>query len=958
MNEHPDSNLLKELFAMPSLLEGQASRQEIAQMLVQVMGRLPGVGACQVCLAGGLAHSSGFPSTECSTCPQRGSFPLPLSVQCNLEGFDRMPLATAGAVHGFLVCSLADPEAFAAYRPFVENFCHFVALSLECRLRAEDLQAGGGAGQEHCLEHLRFLECLDRVNRAILATDDPEAVMSDVLDSVLSIFDCDRTFLLSPCDPEAPSWHVPVERTKPQFPGAFKAGAVVPMDDEFSQTLRIILSSGIPSQFGPHHHPLPEQVSQRFGYKSAITMALHPRLGKPWIFGMHQCSYARNWTPEEERLFQEIGRRISDALTGLLAHRASRESESRYRRITEALTDYQYSVRVENGRASERMTSSACVAVTGYTSEEYAADPRLWLDRVVSEDREMVQERFRQILAGKDVPPLTHRIVRKDGAECWVCETTILQRDASGQLLSFDGVLKDITSLKLAEERLRKLSRAVEQSPASIVITDLEARIEYVNPKFSELTGYTSAEVLGRNPSILQSGETPAETYEQMWRALCSGKEWQGEFSNRKKNGERYWELASISPIFNATGTVTHYLGIKEDITERKRREVEVRQTQKMEALGQLAGGVAHDFNNVLTVIQCNASLLDMGGLNEVERAGATQQISEATERASRLTRQLLMFSRRQPVQQKSLDLNEVVLNMTKMLRRLIGDHISLVAHCAEAAPVFADTGMLEQILLNLALNARDAMPHGGRLEVNTDIAETDGHTGKFVRLQMSDDGVGIAPDALPHIFEPFYTTKEVGQGTGLGLATVLGIVEQHQGWVEVESVLGSGTTFKIYFPCHEGAEFKNEGHKRALEGPRGFETILLVEDESSLRQMLREVLERHGYRVYIADSAQSALAVWSKQRDRIALVLTDMVMPGGTSGWELGQRLESEKPGLKVIYSTGYTDEMLGAASALRGTPIFLEKPYYPGELLRTLRACLDAAHSPVEKSAEPPCG
>ena len=522
-----------------------------------------------------------------------------------------------------------------------------------------------------------------------------------------------------------------------------------------------------------------------------------------------------------------------------------------------------------------------------------------------------------------------------------------------GTVTSVLSVARDITTLKRTEEELRKLSRAVEQSPVSIVITDLDGKIEYVNPKLCQVTGYTQAEVLGRTPRILKSGEMSQAEYRQLWQTIKSGKEWRGEFHNRKKNGELFWELASLSPIFDGSGTITHFLAVKEDITEHKRLEHEFRQAQKMEAFGQLAGGVAHDFNNLLTVIQGNATLLETGTLSEDEQGEALRQISQASERASSLTRQLLMFSRRQAVRLESLDLNDVVLNMTKMLQRLIGEHITLVSEYAPGgAPVQADVGMMEQVLMNLAVNSRDAMPNGGRLSIQTkllslgeDATRTNprARPGRFVRLSVADTGEGIAPEHLAQIFEPFFTTKDIGKGTGLGLATVFGILEQHRGWIEVESRLSEGTTFRYYLP-HLDDIRERRPERRPLQGQRGgSETVLLVEDEPSLRRLARRLLERQGYRVHEAESAIAALSVWSEHRDEIALLLTDMVMPDGMSGWELSKCLQAEKPSLKVIYSSGYTDEMLGDASCLRGAFNFLEKPYKPGQILAKVRDVLD---------------
>ncbi|MDO8312835.1 MAG: PocR ligand-binding domain-containing protein, partial [Sideroxyarcus sp.] len=317
--------------------------------------------------------------------------------------------------------------------------------------------------EQQRLAHLKFLENLNQINRAIQGANNLEQMMSDVLDAVLSIFDCDRAFLMYPCDPEATSWWVPMEQNKPEYPGVLTLGLKMPMTPDVAATLRILLANDGPVQFGPGTpYNLPADVSEQFGFKCFMSMAIHPKVDSPWQFGMHQCSYVRVWSAGDERLFQEIGRRLSDALTSLLTHRNLQESEDRYRRITESLTDYQYSVRIENGRAVETKQSAACATVTGYTPEEFAADPYLWIRMVAPEDRELIQGHMQQILAGKEILPIEHRIIRKDGKTRWVNDTTILFKDASGNLLSYDGVIKDITERKRTEGTIRALNETLE----------------------------------------------------------------------------------------------------------------------------------------------------------------------------------------------------------------------------------------------------------------------------------------------------------------------------------------------------------------------------------------------------------------------------------------------------------------------------------------------------------------
>ena len=404
----------------------------------------------------------------------------------------------------------------------------------------------------------------------------------------------------------------------------------------------------------------------------------------------------------------------------------------------------------------------------------------------------------------------------------------------------------------------------------------------------------------------------------------------------------------------DAQGLPVRLVGIVRDITDQRVLSEQLRQAQKMEAVGQLAGGVAHDFNNLLTVVQGHSSLLlAMEGLPG-SAAESVQQIGEAAERASTLTRQLLTFSRRQLLRLRPLDLNHVVAGMTRMLSRIVGEHITLRESLASTLPrVRADTGMMEQVIMNLVVNARDAMPKGGELSLQTSVADLDAagaaqspsaRAGRYVVLQVSDTGTGIAPEHLPHIFEPFFTTKGVGHGTGLGLATVYGIVQQHQGWITIESQPGDGARFSIFLPVTEEVP-EPAPTPTSVRIPGGGETILVAEDEEALRKLVQNILGRHGYRVLVAENAAEALQVWRSAAGQVDLLLTDLVMPGELSGRELAEHLLRESPGLKVIFTSGYSPESLTPGDLSDTGTVFLQKPYRPEKLVLAVRECLDAA-------------
>jgi two-component system cell cycle sensor histidine kinase/response regulator CckA len=393
------------------------------------------------------------------------------------------------------------------------------------------------------------------------------------------------------------------------------------------------------------------------------------------------------------------------------------------------------------------------------------------------------------------------------------------------------------------------------------------------------------------------------------------------------------------------------------DVTGQRNLEEKLRQSQKMQAIGQLAGGVAHDFNNLLTVIQGNASLLQTELLPGADHQHPLAEILTASERASSLTSQLLAFSRQQPMQATVFEANRIVEAISRMLGRLIGEDIRLETVYATPSPVIrADQSMLEQVLLNLAVNGRDAMPQGGILTIETRVEVLDEVTskahfratpGNYLCIDVRDTGEGIAPENLPRIFDPFFTTREVGKGTGLGLATVFGIVEQHEGWVTVESTPGEGACFTVWIPTRNvplSEITAKQGGKREMQrSHQGKETILLVEDEEMVRVIGRRLLTMHGYRVIEAGSGKKALEIWEERSAEIDLLLTDLVMPEGVSGHELARRLQEEKPELKVIYTSGYSAEIFRGEVAFPDDSIFIGKPYLPDDLLGTLRSALD---------------
>ncbi len=515
-----------------------------------------------------------------------------------------------------------------------------------------------------------------------------------------------------------------------------------------------------------------------------------------------------------------------------------------------------------------------------------------------------------------------------------------------------------------AEESLRKLSRAVEQSADTIMMADCSGIIEYVNPAFETLTGYTHNEVCGKTPRILKSGEQGPEVYQEMWRTILAGNVYRGILVNRKKNGDLYYVEESISPVRDAEGRITHFISNGRDLTDRLHLEAELRQAQKMDAIGHLAGGVAHDFNNLLTIITSYSELALDAVRKDSPLEAKIQEILLAARRAAELTRQLLAFSRKQPQALRVVELNQVIANIAKTLPRLIGEDIEFSFSPGRRLDrVRVDPVQIEQILMNLAANARDAMPQGGHLRVETSNVTLDESymqqklavipVGRYVIITVSDDGAGIPPEHLPHIFEPFYTTKPSGEGTGLGLATVYGVVKQNQGFIWAYSEPDMGTVFKIYLPCADAQRFAAESKQVKIErAPRGSETILLVEDEAAVRHATGEFLRLQGYTVLEAKDGLDALATATTYENNIHLAVTDVVMPN-MSGGQLAKELATLRPATKVLFVSGYAGKTVLNHEVFDLETNFLQKPYSLRQLSSKIRGALDGQRSNARAAA-----
>ena len=1016
-------------------------------------------------------------------------------------------------------------------RPFWQNGRRFAVALAHNVTERKRLEA-------ERLAHVQFLECMDRINRALHHAASIEEMMRDTLDVVLTAFQCDRACLIFPCDRRAESWTVPMERVRSGCSAALTPGQAVPMDAEMAQTLRLLLESDVPVKFGSAAgHALPVEFSGRFAAKGAMAMAIYPKTGQPWLLSLHISADARVWTPNEERLFQEIGRRLADALTGLLTLRDLQSSQEHLSSLISSVDGVVW----EADAATLQFTfvSQQAQRLLGYPLAQWLREPSFWISHIHPDDRDYAVGECEQCKRELRDHQSEYRFLTADGRTLWLRDfVTVLAQD--GRAVKLRGIMVDITAQKTAELRIQQLNRTYavlseinqlivrERDPQNIfegvcrvavqiggfplawvgildspagtqckVVADAgtdapmleELRRDCtlnghcctpisevlknggyavcnedkhdpahthwcrkaLNPRFRAMASFALS-VAGRNLGVLslythepqffnaeelallhelaadisyalencererqrlhaeeqlrasqerfrELAETIDEVfwisnaafdpvfyvspaYEKIWGRPCqslyenprswleavhpgdrenalqameeseaSGK-FNAEFRIIRPDGQVRWISNHGLPVRDASGKVERVVGVARDVTENHQLGEQLRQSQKLEAIGQLAGGVAHDFNNILSAILMQTDLLSMDGKLTGEDLEGVREIRADTERAANLTRQLLLFSRKQMMQARDLDLNEVVTGLAKMLQRIIGEDVrlQLILH-PSPLPIHADAGMLDQVLMNLAVNARDAMPEGGKLtietrEKNVDEAfpqtNPDAVPGRYACLSVTDTGSGIPPEVVPRIFEPFFTTKETGKGTGLGLATVFGIVKQHHGWIDLETEPGRGTVFRVFLPASTvmGAADQADAGVKARGGT---ETILLAEDEASVRRTVRMILHRHGYKVICAANGEEAIKAWDENRDGVSLLLTDVVMPGGMNGQQLAERLHNDRQNLKVIYVSGYSARVGGKEIRFRPDEHFLQKPFHTTELLEIVRKVLD---------------
>ena len=625
--------------------------------------------------------------------------------------------------------------------------------------------------------------------------------------------------------------------------------------------------------------------------------------------------------------------------------RALRETESSYASLFQGVSDAIY---IQDHEGCFLDVNDGAVRMYGHPRERFLGNTPAFLAAPGKNDLLVVSRAIAGALAG--VPQQFEFWGLRANGEIFPKEVRLFSSTFRGQNVVV-ALAQDTTERKRAEAELRLLREAIEQAGEAILITDPEANIRYANPAFETVTGYSREEAVGKSTRLLNSGQQSSDFYRELWDTLLSGRTWHGSLVNRRKDGTFYSEEESISPVFDEQGRIANYVAVKRDVSARLHLEDQLVQARKMESVGRLAGGIAHDFNNMLGIVLGYAELAKRRIESDNPAQQALDQILLATERSSDLVRQLLTFARRQPIEPRVLDLNELLGRTGTMLRGLLTEEIELVLDLgADLWSVRADPSQIDQILANLIVNARDAIAGGGRITVATrnaapseeDRTRSGGGPAESVLLSVTDNGAGMDHATLERLFEPFFTTKPIGKGTGLGLATVYGIVQQSQGRIEVESTPGHGACFRIHLPRCVPAPVAPPGAIPAASAAKT-ETVLVVEDNPELLELTGEQLGQLGYRILATSSASAALEIAASAADGIDLLLTDVIMPE-QNGRELAERLRAQHPRMRVLFMSGYPADILSQRGVVAGDVQFLQKPFDVATLARKIRAVLDS--------------
>jgi signal transduction histidine kinase/CheY-like chemotaxis protein len=796
-----------------------------------------------------------------------------------------------------------------------------------------------------------FFKHLDLINQALRDTKDLEHIIEDVLEAVFSIYRCDRVWLFHPCDPDAATIRVFAEKNRPEYPGAFTTGEQIPISPEAAETIRKALHSSSPVVFGPGTENRIDDVTARFSVLSQIMMVLHPRMGKPWMFGMHQCSHARIWTQDERSLFKEISFRVVEGLNNLILLRDLKKSELKYRRFFTTVRNgwaYHQTIRNDQGLPVDYRLleiNNAFEVLTGFTAEHITGKR---ITEVLSLDKQTLQSWLRRFA---DVAK-TGESVTFEGylASTAICYTASVSRPDPDHLIT---VFENITERKEAIERFRTILDSID---ALIYVADMETYEllfvnQYARDRLGEITGKICWQTLQSgqsgpcafctNDKLIDANGDPTGLYIWQWRNTVDH-----EWYECRDQAIR-WLDGRIVRMEVATNITRR----KEAEEQKKELEEKLRQAQKMEAIGTLAGGIAHDFNNILSAILGYTDLARQDCYHLPTVTKKLDNVIRAGHRAKDLVMQILAFSRKVDAERIPLNPGSIVKEAVKMLRPSLPSTIDIRLDVpAKTGTILADPTQFHQILMNLSTNAFHAMERaGGILSISlgeTTLSESQvknepGVTaGKFVQLSVQDTGPGIDPGIRGKIFDPYFTTKEAGKGTGMGLSVVHGIVKSSSGFITIDSDSGNGTTVSVFLPViNMEPESENESEDPI---PLGTERVLFVDDEEMLIRLNKTMLEALGYKVTTSSSSVDALRIFQENPAQFDLVITDQTMPEMT-GSELAIRMRQIRPDLPIILCTGYSSIISRKKAKSIGIAAFAEKPLEKKEMARLIRKALE---------------
>jgi PAS domain S-box-containing protein len=644
----------------------------------------------------------------------------------------------------------------------------------------------------------------------------------------------------------------------------------------------------------------------------------------------------------QQHLEEEVLRRTNELMHTNLE---LRDSEERFRTVIDASRDAMISI---DQKGIIDIFNPAAERIFGRSQDEMVGNE---LHNLIPEEyREQLQQHMSRFFMSNDSHSLDDGMVdvpalRKDGS-VFPAEVSLSSGTLGNDILVF-AIIRDGTERKQSELSIKRLATAIEQCVESIIVFDPNGIILYVNPAFEMITGFSSEEAVGSSFELIECNEQDEYVLSMMRDAIKYEKSWSGILTIQKKDGSILQTETTISPVRDSAGKITSFVSVQRDVTLENQLETQLRQAQKMEAIGQLAGGVAHDFNNLLQVIMGYGEIAQMCLPVEDQARQNLDKVMHAAQSASNLVRQLLTFSRRDAMQPATMNLNTSISDLMKMIRRVIGEHIELkIIPDQDLGTLYADPGQIEQVLMNLCVNARDAMPQGGVITIETSMVSLDSEychqnpwaeEGYYALLAISDSGEGIPSDVQDHIFEPFFTTKEADKGTGLGLATVYGIVKQHDGFIHLQSKIDEGTCFRVFLPCQKGVASPEGETVENSEFEGGNEVILLAEDEEQVRQLAVTVLERAGYRVLVARDGEEAMHMFRSHKVEIDLALLDMVMPK-KSGQMVFNYIRITRPDIPVLFCSGYSFTAQQDLMTENGVQL-IQKPFSPKELLCKVR-------------------